>query len=128
MATITPVLRQDECISHALLMHKAWITGNYKRFFSLYMTCPRMAGYLVDKFAERERKDAIKCMTKAYVFFCLYVIGMLFISGFVLLLFHSAQPTFFITSKSNIQIGFVILNSQKLAGSPRCHIFFISIF
>lgn len=67
MASLTETLRQDECVQHALRLREAWTSSNYKRFFQLYQKSPRMAGYLIDKFAERERKEAIKRMTKAYV-------------------------------------------------------------
>lgn len=68
MASLTPEAKQNECIAHALAMRSAWWLGNYHKFFELYRTAPKMAGYLVDWFAQRERKAAIKIMIKAYVF------------------------------------------------------------
>lgn len=72
MVAITPKLREDECVRYALRMREAWTTANYKRFFSLYQNSPRMAGYLVDKFVERERKEGIKRIIRAYVFSICY--------------------------------------------------------
>nr|XP_039255449.1 leukocyte receptor cluster member 8 homolog [Styela clava] len=66
MVAITPKLREDDCVQYALQMREAWTSANYKRFFSLYQNSPRMAGYLVDKFADRERKEGIKRMIKAF--------------------------------------------------------------
>ncbi|GAA6094367.1 leukocyte receptor cluster member 8 homolog isoform X1 [Tachysurus ichikawai] len=63
---ITPELRQDGCVSHALALRAAWALGNYHRFFLLYKTAPRMAAYLIDKFVERERKLALRAILKTF--------------------------------------------------------------
>ena len=61
---LTPALREDSCVSHALSLRAAWALGNYNRFFKLYLCAPRMASYLIDKFLDRERKIALRAMLK----------------------------------------------------------------
>lgn len=64
---MTRALKADPCVAHALALRAAWALGNYHRFFRLYQRAPCMSGYLVDKFADRERKAALKAMIKTYV-------------------------------------------------------------
>nr|BAM19308.1 leukocyte receptor cluster (lrc) member [Papilio polytes] len=61
--------RENECIKHALHTRCAWATGNLHKFFLLYKTAPLMAGYLMDWFVERERKQYMKYIIKSYVNF-----------------------------------------------------------
>ncbi|CAL9705642.1 unnamed protein product [Knipowitschia caucasica] len=63
---LTPALRADPCVAHALSLRAAWALGNYQRFFKLYQQAPRMASYLIDKFVERERKVALRAMVKTF--------------------------------------------------------------
>ncbi|KAM4600893.1 leukocyte receptor cluster member 8 homolog [Polymixia lowei] len=63
---LTPALREDECVSHALALRAAWALGNHHRFFKLYLKAPRMASYLIDKFVERERKIALRAILKTF--------------------------------------------------------------
>lgn len=63
---LTPALREDSCVSHALSLRAAWALGNYHRFFKLYLCAPRMASYLIDKFVERERKNALRAILKTF--------------------------------------------------------------
>uniref|UniRef100_A0A3P9A5J4 PCI domain-containing protein n=1 Tax=Esox lucius TaxID=8010 RepID=A0A3P9A5J4_ESOLU len=63
---LTPALRADECVSHALSLRAAWALGNFHRFFQLYRRAPRMASYLIDKFVERERVIALKALLKTF--------------------------------------------------------------
>jgi len=69
LALLTPAHRQDKCVSHALKIRAAWALSNYHRFFRLYLCAPKMSGYIIDWFLERERKQALKIMIKSYVSF-----------------------------------------------------------
>ncbi|XP_018026454.1 leukocyte receptor cluster member 8 homolog isoform X1 [Hyalella azteca] len=66
MAELTPKQKGDICISFALKLRAAWAMSNYYRFFKLYKNAPKMAAYLIDWFAERERKTAFKIIVKGY--------------------------------------------------------------
>lgn len=70
LAYLTRELKADPCVAHALALRAAWALGNYHRFFRLYCHAPCMSGYLVDKFADRERRAALKAMIKTYVVLC----------------------------------------------------------
>jgi len=58
--------KKDESICHVIKFRDAWSQGNYMRFFKLHSTAPKMAGYLIDWFIDRERKQALTTMIKAY--------------------------------------------------------------
>ncbi|XP_016357265.1 leukocyte receptor cluster member 8 homolog isoform X3 [Sinocyclocheilus anshuiensis] len=63
---LTPELRADPCVAHALELRNAWALGNFHRFFKLYQNAPRMAAYLIDKFVERERNLALRAILKTF--------------------------------------------------------------
>ena len=66
MSELTKEDQSDECIQYAQKLRKAWSLRDYHRFFTLYKSAPKMAGYLIDWFIDRERKIALKIMIKAY--------------------------------------------------------------
>lgn len=69
MRTLTPERKNDPAIAHALMVRSSMATGNYHRFFKLYLQAPNMGGYLMDKFMERERIIALRAICKALVSF-----------------------------------------------------------
>lgn len=60
--------KQDEVISHALRVRNAWSLKFYHHLFRLYDRAPKMSGFLMDWFIERERKLAFMTIIKSYVF------------------------------------------------------------
>jgi len=60
-----PELKRDDSVKHALGVREAWAQGNYVRFFKLFNRAPKMAGYLMDKFVGRERKQALLRVCRA---------------------------------------------------------------
>ena len=69
LAALTKEDKQDECIAHAIKLRRAWSEGNYRKFFQLYPDAPKMSGYLMDWFVDRERRKALAVIIKAYVDF-----------------------------------------------------------
>ncbi|XP_065160655.1 leukocyte receptor cluster member 8 homolog [Atheta coriaria] len=66
MKALTDADKSDDCIAFALRLRSAWGCGNFHRFFRMYMKAPKMAGFLVDWFIDRERKECLRCMIKSY--------------------------------------------------------------
>lgn len=86
MASLTPESRKDECIKHALAVRAAWALNNYHSFFQLYQNAPKMSGYLMDWFAERARKSALKAIIMSYVHAVLPFRGSMQIVGLLVAL------------------------------------------
>ncbi|XP_059693735.1 leukocyte receptor cluster member 8 [Haemorhous mexicanus] len=66
LALLPPALRSDPAVSHALALRAAWALGLYSRFFRLHGSAPAMGPRLIDLFAERERRRALRACIKAY--------------------------------------------------------------
>lgn len=58
--------KKHPVVDHALQVRRAWSLGNYHRLFSLYKQSPAMSAKIMDWFIERERKQAIKVITRSY--------------------------------------------------------------
>ncbi|GIX77957.1 leukocyte receptor cluster member 8 [Caerostris extrusa] len=63
---LKPVEKQDEVVSHALKLAKACSSNNYCRFFKLYISAPKMSGFIIDWFIDRIRKAALKAYIKSF--------------------------------------------------------------
>ncbi|KAJ6258489.1 hypothetical protein Dda_6531 [Drechslerella dactyloides] len=66
LASLTAAEKQDRAILHALAVRGAVASGNYHRFFRLYLDAPNMGGYLMDSFIDRERLAALATICKTY--------------------------------------------------------------
>ncbi|KAI8906630.1 SAC3/GANP/Nin1/mts3/eIF-3 p25 family-domain-containing protein [Powellomyces hirtus] len=66
ISELSEASKQGPCVQHALNVRTSIATGDYHRLFMLYNTAPKMAGYLMDQFVERERVRAMKAICKAY--------------------------------------------------------------
>ncbi|KAF1794199.1 SAC3/GANP/THP3 protein [Phytophthora cactorum] len=66
LGMVTPRLRTDPAIAHALAVRQAVAMNDYHRFFKLYVGAPNMAGYLMDVMVPAIRLSALRAMCKAY--------------------------------------------------------------
>lgn len=55
MRQLTEAEKAEPCVSHALEVRKSLASGNYGRFFKLYLSAPNMSHYLMDIFIEKHR-------------------------------------------------------------------------
>jgi SAC3 family protein LENG8/THP3 len=82
LKSLTPEERDNECISHALKLRSAWALNNYCRFFTLYKNSPKMSGHIIDWFADRERKLALKnWIIKVYVVLVIKIFSLSCVVG-----------------------------------------------
>lgn len=74
LSSLSSEEKKDPCISFCLSFRSAYSLNNYHKMFKLYSDPPKMTGYLIDMFAERERIRALKTLVKAYVsIYCIYL-------------------------------------------------------
>ena len=66
LSDLTRADREQPAVKHALEVRSALASGNYHRFFQLYLDTPNMGGYLMDIFVNRERLAAMASLCKAY--------------------------------------------------------------
>ena len=66
IAKLTPPQKADEDVQFAVNVFNAWSSGNYYRFFKLYLIAPKMSGYLMDSYVQRERNQTMKILIKSY--------------------------------------------------------------
>lgn len=66
LANLSPEEKESEVISHALKVLSAWSLSNYHKFFKLYLESPKMSACIIDWFADRERKKALKAILKSF--------------------------------------------------------------
>jgi len=108
LSNLTPQQRDHPCISVSLKLCAAWRLKNYKKFFDLYQNAPMMSGYLLDWFVERERKEALKHIFKAYVIFTLIYVVLAYCN----LLASSKEPNI-------VKILQSVVNRKSLVSSRR---------
>ena len=66
IAQLTPAQKTNEDVKFAVNVFNAWSSGNYHRFFKLYLEAPKMSGYLMDSYVQRERNNTMKILIKSY--------------------------------------------------------------
>lgn len=66
LSRLPSVSKKNCVVDHALKVRRAWSLCNYHTLFSLYKHSPAMSAKIMDWFLERERKQSLKIMTKAY--------------------------------------------------------------
>lgn len=65
MAELTPAMKAEPPVAHALAVRAAMRTGNYHAFFALYKDAPNMNAYVMDHFVERERVQALLVLARS---------------------------------------------------------------
>lgn len=65
LSDLTPADREEPAVKHALEVRSALASGNYHRYFQLFLDTPNMGGYLMDMFVGRERLAALASICRA---------------------------------------------------------------
>ncbi|WFD43488.1 hypothetical protein MPSI1_002150 [Malassezia psittaci] len=65
MTELTPEIRAEPAVEHALAVRKAMRTGNYHALFCLYRDAPNMNASIMIHFIERERVQALLVLAKS---------------------------------------------------------------
>ena len=86
LAKLSEEQHENECVKFALKVRSAWSLNNYRKFYKLYLTAPKMSGYLIDWFIDRERKNHFKLMCKVYVICSFLIYYFLHTMHFIVLL------------------------------------------
>uniref|UniRef100_A0A914GVK5 Oxysterol-binding protein n=1 Tax=Globodera rostochiensis TaxID=31243 RepID=A0A914GVK5_GLORO len=63
---LVPDAIADECMGFALMVWDAWSMNNYIKLFRLYSKAPKMTGYVMDMFIDRERTEFLIAVLKAF--------------------------------------------------------------
>ncbi|ESO00468.1 hypothetical protein HELRODRAFT_83035, partial [Helobdella robusta] len=66
VASLSEQEKNEYCIKHALKIRSTWALQNYFRFFKLLKEPVNMSAYIMNWFVEREKKNALKTIIKAY--------------------------------------------------------------
>lgn len=65
LSELTQADRDEPAVKHALEVRSALASGNYHRFFRLYLDPPNMGAYMMDMFIARERIAALANISRA---------------------------------------------------------------
>lgn len=65
LSELTPTIRTDPAVSHALKIREAVSLNNYHKFFELYYVTPNKGEYLLRKFFKEMRERAFLIISKA---------------------------------------------------------------
>ncbi|CAK5085056.1 unnamed protein product [Meloidogyne enterolobii] len=63
---LVPAAISDECMGFSLMIWDAWSMGNYIKLLRLYAKAPKMSGYVMDMFIDRERTEFLISIIKAF--------------------------------------------------------------
>ncbi|CCI44535.1 unnamed protein product [Albugo candida] len=66
LCLLSPQLRQDKVVAHALHVREAVALNDYHQFFNLHSEAPNMSGYLMNAMVTTVRLRALRIMCKAY--------------------------------------------------------------
>lgn len=66
IAKLSKLEKGSSDVQFGIKVFNSWSTGNYYQFFKLYLEAPKMSGYLMDTFVQRERNSAMRRLVRAY--------------------------------------------------------------